>query len=101
MTPELDEPVQLCSYDEQRPEWFASEAVRIAGFLPADARIEHIGSTSVPGLFGKPVIDIMAGLRRLGEADPLAARDMETSGKQGLPDGDTACAARSRSMVTP
>ncbi|MEC1259627.1 GrpB family protein [Bacillus swezeyi] len=31
--------------------------------------IEHIGSTSVPGLAAKPVIDLMAGVKHLGEVD--------------------------------
>jgi GrpB-like predicted nucleotidyltransferase (UPF0157 family) len=39
--------------------------------------IEHVGSTAVPGLGAKPIVDIMAGLPRLADADacitPLAA----------------------------
>jgi GrpB-like predicted nucleotidyltransferase (UPF0157 family) len=31
--------------------------------------IEHIGSTAVPGLGAKPIIDIMVGLRRLSDAE--------------------------------
>ena len=30
--------------------------------------IEHIGSTAVPGMLAKPVIDIMAGVHSLAEA---------------------------------
>ncbi len=33
------------------------------------AAIEHIGSTAVPGLGAKPVLDIMIGVRTLAEAD--------------------------------
>jgi len=36
--------------------------------------IEHIGSTSVPGLAAKPVIDIMIGLRNFAEADGLVPK---------------------------
>ena len=33
------------------------------------AAVEHIGSTAVPGLGGRPILDIMVGLRRLEDAD--------------------------------
>ncbi|TNE48606.1 MAG: GrpB family protein [Bacteroidetes bacterium] len=36
-----------------------------------DPEIEHIGSTSVPGLAAKPIIDIMAGIRNLSQLDAL------------------------------
>jgi GrpB-like predicted nucleotidyltransferase (UPF0157 family) len=61
---ELDEPIHLCPYDPKWPALFASEARRILAALPADVSIEHIGSTSVPGLVAKPIIDIMLGLAR-------------------------------------
>ncbi len=35
--------------------------------------IEHIGSTSVPGLAAKPIVDVMAGLRRGVEVERLVA----------------------------
>jgi GrpB-like predicted nucleotidyltransferase (UPF0157 family) len=34
---------------------------------------EHVGSTAVPGLAGKPVVDILAGLETLESAPALAA----------------------------
>jgi GrpB-like predicted nucleotidyltransferase (UPF0157 family) len=66
---------------EQRPpnsawaSWFAEERARIAGALgPASRLIEHFGSTSVPGLAAKNVIDIAVGLDGApGRADLLAA----------------------------
>lgn len=52
--------------------------------------IEHIGSTSVPGLAAKPIIDIMAGVESLGDAAPLvaplAAVGFEYVPKDGQPD---------------
>jgi GrpB-like predicted nucleotidyltransferase (UPF0157 family) len=42
--------------------------------LPAAAIIEHIGSTAVPGLAAKPVIDILIGLPDFDLADELVAR---------------------------
>jgi GrpB-like predicted nucleotidyltransferase (UPF0157 family) len=37
------------------------------------ARIEHVGSTSIPGLMAKPIIDLQAPVADLTDPDPLAA----------------------------
>jgi GrpB-like predicted nucleotidyltransferase (UPF0157 family) len=59
LTP-LSEPVVLADYDPAWPELFEREADRIGSALGARAlEIEHVGSTSVPGLAAKPVIDIV------------------------------------------
>ena len=55
------------------PEWtasFAAERDRIAAALGAVAmRIDHHGSTSVPGLAAKPIIDIQVSVRSLQPLD--------------------------------
>jgi GrpB-like predicted nucleotidyltransferase (UPF0157 family)/GNAT superfamily N-acetyltransferase len=56
----LDGRVVIVDYDPQWAELFEREAARIRGVLAGRAlRIEHVGSTSVPGLPAKPVIDIV------------------------------------------
>jgi GrpB-like predicted nucleotidyltransferase (UPF0157 family) len=57
----LAEPVEIVDYDPAWPARFAEEAARLRALLPADVigRIEHIGSTAVPGLAGKPIVDLM------------------------------------------
>jgi GrpB-like predicted nucleotidyltransferase (UPF0157 family) len=56
----LNGPVHLADYDSAWPELFAREAARISQILGTVAkRIEHVGSTSVPGLAAKPIIDIV------------------------------------------
>ncbi len=53
-------PITLVEYDPAWPEQFAREARRIRAALGQRAlRIEHIGSTSVPRLIAKPIIDIL------------------------------------------
>ncbi|MFZ0892858.1 MAG: GrpB family protein [Thermoplasmata archaeon] len=53
-------PVQLVEYDPNWPKHFAREEQRIRTALGARAlRIEHVGSTSVPGLMAKPIIDVL------------------------------------------
>lgn len=52
--------ILLVDYDPSWPEFFNREAVRIRGALAERAvQLEHVGSTSVPGLSAKPRIDIV------------------------------------------
>jgi GrpB-like predicted nucleotidyltransferase (UPF0157 family) len=57
-------------YDPDWPRRFEQEQAVLAAVFPeGEASIEHIGSTAVPGLGAKPVIDIMVGVARLPEAE--------------------------------
>ena len=61
--------IDIVPYDPQWPAEFAAEAERLAGALgPLALRIEHNGSTAVPGLDAKPIIDIQISVASL---DPL------------------------------
>jgi biotin-[acetyl-CoA-carboxylase] ligase BirA-like protein len=51
--------IVIADYDPNWPEVYSREAERILGSLREVLRLEHIGSTSVPGLAAKPVIDIL------------------------------------------
>ena len=56
------EAVELVAY---RPEWkraFLDERERLRKVLHANISIEHVGSTAVPGLPAKPILDIAVGL---------------------------------------
>ncbi|MFI7573215.1 dephospho-CoA kinase [Micromonospora sp. NPDC049497] len=68
--------VALAEADPTWPEQYARLAARIRhATAPADLRIDHIGSTAVPGLAAKDVIDIQLTVPRLADADgPLADR---------------------------
>ena len=56
----LSGPVGLVEYDPAWPSLFEHEATRIAAALDERAlQLEHVGSTSVPGLVAKPRIDIV------------------------------------------
>lgn len=58
--PKLNSTVTLVEYDPEWPRLFEREAERIRGVLGERVvRIEHVGSTSVPGLCAKPIVDIM------------------------------------------
>jgi GrpB-like predicted nucleotidyltransferase (UPF0157 family) len=53
--------IELVAYDPSWPQRFASEAGALRVALPADlgVAIEHFGSTAIPGMAAKPIIDIM------------------------------------------
>ena len=56
---EYNATIELVDYHDEWPRLFRREADRISGALgPKGLRIYHVGSTSVPGLAAKPIIDI-------------------------------------------
>jgi GrpB-like predicted nucleotidyltransferase (UPF0157 family) len=66
----MQSPVTIVSYDPTWPRRFVEERAVLAGvFTGVDAAIEHVGSTAVPGLGAKPVIDVMVGVPQLAEAE--------------------------------
>ncbi|HUQ57583.1 GrpB family protein [Lentzea sp.] len=50
--------IELAEYDPAWPGLYERERARVRGVLPG-AELEHVGSTAVPGLCAKPVIDLM------------------------------------------
>ena len=65
-----DEPIALVPYDPEWPRRFDSERAVLERVLAPwlEGGIHHIGSTAIPGIAAKPVIDMMAGVRDLEEA---------------------------------
>jgi UDP-glucose-4-epimerase GalE len=58
--PKLEGKVTLVEYDPAWPGLFEREAARIRGALGSlVVSLDHVGSTSVPGLAAKPIIDIL------------------------------------------
>ncbi|MGW3961156.1 GrpB family protein [Amycolatopsis sp. NPDC005003] len=58
--PKLNSTVVLADYDPEWPKLFEREAERIRGVLGERVLVlEHVGSTSVPGLCAKPIVDIL------------------------------------------
>ncbi len=54
-------PVELKEYSSDYPRWFEAQKSELEKILHPSAifRLSHIGSTAVPGLFAKPVVDIL------------------------------------------
>lgn len=62
--------VALVEYDPGWPARFAEERARIREAVrDRFVALEHVGSTAIPGMPAKPVIDILGGVRRLAKAE--------------------------------
>jgi GrpB-like predicted nucleotidyltransferase (UPF0157 family) len=63
--------VRVVAYDPVWPRLFDEERAQLEVALAPwlSAGVHHVGSTSVPGLVAKPIIDMIAGVRSLEESD--------------------------------
>ncbi|MBN1200361.1 MAG: GrpB family protein [Anaerolineae bacterium] len=65
-----NEPFELAAYNPEWPKIFERENELLAGALGDHAiEIEHVGSTSVPGLRAKPIIDILLAVEAFAPLD--------------------------------
>ncbi|MGP3954433.1 GrpB family protein [Nonomuraea sp. 3N208] len=72
--------VTLADYDPGWPARFERRAAELRAILGDRARlIEHIGSTSVPGLAAKPIIDIVVGIDDPDD-EPAYLPDLQAAG---------------------
>jgi GrpB-like predicted nucleotidyltransferase (UPF0157 family) len=76
-----EEPIRVVPYDPEWPLRFRREREALESAIGAwlSGGIHHVGSTAVPGLDAKPVVDILAGVESLEAAracfEPLAELD--------------------------
>jgi GrpB-like predicted nucleotidyltransferase (UPF0157 family) len=72
----------VVEYDPGWPEMYRAEAERVQSVLPAGLvrAVEHFGSTAIPGLVAKPIIDILIAVRSVPEAREVAMSPMESLG---------------------
>ena len=67
--------IEIVTYDPRWPDLYAEERERVEAVLGDLAEsIEHIGSTSVPGLSAKSIIDILVTVAHFGPVDPYIER---------------------------
>lgn len=78
----LRDKIEVVPYDPAWPAMFATERDHLRRCLPGDliGRIEHFGSTAVPGLPAKPIIDILVEVTSLHAARERIAPLLETEG---------------------
>jgi GrpB-like predicted nucleotidyltransferase (UPF0157 family) len=73
--PDLAPAVQAVRpYDPTWPDLFAGERERLRATLGEEVRaVEHIGSTSIPGMAGKGILDLLVAVREIPAATALLA----------------------------
>ncbi|MBX6350648.1 MAG: GrpB family protein [Clostridia bacterium] len=78
--------VRVVSYDAEWPRLFEEEARRVREAMgDAILAVHHIGSTSVPGLAAKPILDLLPVARRIELLDdPGLVRRMEALGYEAM-----------------
>lgn len=82
--------VRVVPYDPEWPRLFQLEVDRlIAALAPMPVVLEHTGSTSIPGLAAKPILDILAGFVEGAPIDAYIERLVGCGyvhrGEQGIP----------------
>jgi GrpB-like predicted nucleotidyltransferase (UPF0157 family) len=86
----LSDVVELVDHDPSWADLYEQEAARLRRVFDGGLMgIEHIGSTSVPGLSAKPIVDVLVGLKPLELTDEQLAAMGELGylflGEHGLP----------------
>jgi GrpB-like predicted nucleotidyltransferase (UPF0157 family) len=78
----IKEYVAVVPYDPSWPEMFEQERLHLLSCLPDDLikRIEHFGSTAVPGLSAKPIVDILVEVASLDETKQRIVPILEAQG---------------------
>jgi GrpB-like predicted nucleotidyltransferase (UPF0157 family) len=76
------EEVSIAPYDPRWPDSFRREKEHLLSCLPVDLvrRIEHFGSTAIPGLAAKPIVDILVEVTTLQAARERIAPLLESQG---------------------
>jgi GrpB-like predicted nucleotidyltransferase (UPF0157 family) len=59
------DPVRIVDYDPSWPDLFQTECQALGEVFEGRVVVEHVGSTSVPGLAAKPIVDILIGAASL------------------------------------
>lgn len=78
-------PIVIADYNPRWPQLYEEERARIVAAIGQWLLdIQHVGSTSVPGLAAKPVVDIMPGVRSLGDDKHFIA-PLEALGYEHVP----------------
>ncbi|MBE9020697.1 GrpB family protein, partial [Chroococcidiopsidales cyanobacterium LEGE 13417] len=87
---DIEDPIIVVSYNADWSIQYEQEKIRILNAVgDAIAEIQHIGSTAVPGLAAKPVIDILLGLKQIPPS-PIQIGNLEAlsylyCGELGIP----------------
>lgn len=82
--------VEVVPHDPQWRDAFEAEAKQVAAALGANlVAVHHIGSTAIPNIYAKPIIDLLAEVRDIAEVDgrssAMESLGYEVMGEFGIP----------------
>ena len=78
----IREEISITPYNPNWPLLFETEAAFLRAKIPGTLirRIEHFGSTAVPGLAAKPIVDMLVEVTSLDDTQNLIVRLLEAEG---------------------
>ena len=76
------DPIVIVDYDPRWPQGFEQESVNLRTILTRDLvlRVEHVGSTAIPGMAAKPVIDMLVEISSFDRGRAIAIPRLQTKG---------------------
>ncbi|MBB4846247.1 GrpB-like predicted nucleotidyltransferase (UPF0157 family) [Paucibacter oligotrophus] len=82
-------PITLLAHKPEWPQAFAAEAARLSGLMADEMlALHHIGSTAIPGISAKPIIDMLMVVRDVDALDrraqALLDQGYEAMGEYGI-----------------
>jgi GrpB-like predicted nucleotidyltransferase (UPF0157 family) len=89
---DLNESIHLENYNPKWQEFFAAEQAKLEDLLinhPEQVYLEHIGSTAIPNMTAKPIIDILVGVATF-PPDSLFIKKIESLGYEFMASGSVA-----------
>ena len=86
----MQEPIRVVDYNPDWPGIYQVEKVKLEQALgPLIVDIQHVGSTSIPGLAAKPIIDILVGIKEYPMPDAAVQAVVDLGyvymGEYGIP----------------
>ena len=85
----------VVEYDKEWPQDFLKIKTELQKAITVMSNIQHVGSTSIPGMKAKPIIDIDVGLENWGNFEnvksKLATIDYEYEGDRGIKGREAFC----------
>ena len=87
--------IVVVEYDKKRPDDFLRIKTELQKVLTMPCQVQHVGSTSIPGMKAKPIIDIDVGLENWNDFEKvkseLASIGYEHEGDKGITGREAFC----------
>ncbi|MGN8646272.1 GrpB family protein [Gracilibacillus sp. HCP3S3_G5_1] len=81
---EIDEEISISNFNPEWKNWYEEEIRSLKLIFDINVTFEHIGSTSVPGLPSKPIVDILVGIPNSLEITLAQKKELEQIGYECL-----------------